>query len=57
VLAGALAGVLGELAGRVLYAHADTHLDPPAASIVLTTFLIGLLDVLGLLSQGVIPAP
>jgi hypothetical protein len=56
-LAGALAGVLGELAGRVLYAHADTHLDPPAASIVLTTFLIGLLDVFGLLSQGVIPAP
>jgi len=56
-VAGALAGVLGELAGRVLYAHADTHLDPPAASIVVTTLLIGLLDVLGLLSQGVIPAP
>jgi hypothetical protein len=56
-VAGALAGVLGELAGRVLYAHADTHLDPPAASLVLTSLLIGLLDVAGLLTQGVIPTP
>jgi hypothetical protein len=55
--AGAIGGAVGELAQRVLYAHADTHLDPPAASIVVTTLLVGLLDVLGLVSQGVIPAP
>ena len=54
---GVLAGVVGELAQRVLYAHADTHLDPPAASIVVTTFLIALLDVVGLLSQNAIPVP
>ncbi|MEF8840063.1 MAG: hypothetical protein V5A62_00355 [Haloarculaceae archaeon] len=56
-VAGSVAGVVGELAGRVLYAHADTHLDPPAASIVLTSLLIGLLDVLGLVSQTAIPVP
>jgi len=55
--AGALAGVVGELAGRVLYAHADTHLDPPAASVVVTTLLLGLLDVAGLISQNVVPTP
>ena len=56
-LAGALAGAVGELAQRVLYAHADTHFDPPAASIVVTTFLLGLLDVVGLISQNVVPTP
>jgi hypothetical protein len=56
-LAGALAGVVGELAQRVLYAHADTHFDPPAASIVVTSLLLGLLDVVGLISQNVVPTP
>lgn len=56
-LVGTLAGVVGEFAQRVLYAHADTHLDPPAASIVVTTLLLGLLDVLGLISQNVVPTP
>lgn len=54
-LAGAVAGLLGELAQRVLYAHADTHLDPPAVAILLTTLLIAVLDVAGVLAQNVIP--
>jgi hypothetical protein len=56
LLAGAVAGLVGALAGevcqRVLYAHADTHLDPPAASIVLTSAAIGVLAAL-----GVFPGP
>ena len=56
-LAGAFAGVVGELAQRALYAHADTHLDPPAASIVVTSLLLGLLDLLGLIAQNVVPIP
>jgi hypothetical protein len=52
---GLLAGGVGELCGRGLYAHADTHLDPPFAGIFLTTFLIALLDILGLLEQSLIP--
>jgi len=52
---GLVGGLLGELSQRVLYAHADTHLDPPAASIVLTTFLIALLDVAGLFLQAFVP--
>ncbi|MFB6296825.1 MAG: hypothetical protein ABEH66_08335 [Halobacteriales archaeon] len=62
VLLGALFGVvgalLGEAAQRVLYAHADTHLDPPAASIVLTSLLIGGLALVGVLPESAwIPLP
>jgi hypothetical protein len=62
LLLGAVFGVLGALAGeglqRVFYAHADTHLDPPAASIVVTTLLIGGLAMLGILpSAAWIPLP
>jgi len=54
-LVGALAG---ELAQRVFYAHAETHLDPPAASIVATSLLIGALAMLGVLpSAAWIPLP
>jgi hypothetical protein len=61
LLLGALFGATGALAGevlqRVFYAHAETHLDPPAASIVLTTVLIALLSWAGLLpSAAWIPA-
>ncbi|WP_136689655.1 hypothetical protein [Halorhabdus amylolytica] len=60
LLVGAVFGVasalVGELAGRVLYAHADTHVDPPAVAIVLTTLLIGLLTTFGIFKQGLIPA-
>ncbi len=52
---GVLAGLAGEVAQRVLYAHADTHLDPPAVAIVLATFLVALLDVVGLFAQNVVP--
>lgn len=55
---GALAGVIGELSARTLYAHADTHLDPPACAIVVTTLLIGLLVLAGVLPNAVVlPMP
>lgn len=59
---GAIFGVIGaffgELAQRVFYAHADTHLDPPAVSIVLTSLLIGLLTMFGVLPHSAwIPTP
>jgi len=47
--AGLIGALLGEFAQRVFYAHTDTHLDPPAASIVVTTLGIGLLAWLGVL--------
>ncbi|WP_435361142.1 hypothetical protein [Haloarchaeobius sp. DFWS5] len=62
ILLGAVAGlvgaVVGELGQRVLYAHADTHLDPPAASIIVTTLFIGMLTAAGLLGDpNVLPDP
>jgi hypothetical protein len=59
---GAVFGVVGALVGevlqRVLYAHAETHLDPPAASIVVTSFGIGLLAMAGVLPSAVwVPTP
>jgi hypothetical protein len=62
MLLGALAGMagalVGELSQRVLYAHADTHLDPPAASIVVTTLAVSLLAMTGLLGDpNVLPDP
>ena len=59
LLVGAAVGVItalaGELAQRVLYAHADTHVDPPAAAIVVGSFLVALLDVVGLFQQSLLP--
>jgi formate hydrogenlyase subunit 3/multisubunit Na+/H+ antiporter MnhD subunit len=62
LVAGGLFGVVGALAGeclqRVLYAHAETHLDPPAASIVVTSFLIGVMALAGVLPSAVwVPTP
>lgn len=55
---GAIAGVAGEFFARTLYAHADTHLDPPAAAIAFTTLLIGLLVLAGVLPNNVVlPMP
>jgi hypothetical protein len=54
VAMGVLAAVVGEVASRLLYAQADTHLDPGFAAIIVTSFLLAVLDVLGLLSQDVI---
>ena len=62
VIVGGLFGVVcalfGECFQRVFYAHGDTHWDPPAAAIVLGTFVIALLYFAGLLGTTVwIPVP
>ncbi|MDY7082833.1 MAG: hypothetical protein SXQ77_10615 [Halobacteria archaeon] len=53
IVTGAVMGAVGALAGellqRVFYAHAETHLDPPAASILVTSFLVGIGSVIGVL--------
>ncbi|MFT4921183.1 MAG: hypothetical protein ACI8XM_000378 [Haloarculaceae archaeon] len=54
---GVLGALAGELAQRTLYAHADTHLDPPAASIVVTSLLITVLASVGLLDPAAVPYP
>jgi hypothetical protein len=55
---GLLGALLGELSERIFYAHGDTHWDPPATSIVMTTFLIALLAIVGVFQTGgVIPVP
>lgn len=54
---GALFGLVGALAGelaqRVLYAHSQTHLDPPAVSIVVTSLFVALLAMVGVLPSAV----
>lgn len=59
VVAGGLFGVVGGLVGefvqRVLYAHADTHLDPAFGSILVTSVLIAALDAAGLFTQSAVP--
>jgi hypothetical protein len=62
LLVGAGFGIVGALFGevlqRILYAHAETHLDPPAASIVVTSFLIAVLAMSGVLASPVwVPTP
>jgi MFS family permease len=54
---GVLGAVLGEGAQRVFYAHGDTHLDPPAVSIVLTSLLLTLLATAGVVDPATIPYP
>ena len=55
---GILGALLGEVYERIFYAHGDTHWDPPATSIVTTTFVIALLAIVGVLpSAGWIPLP
>ncbi|WP_158055922.1 hypothetical protein [Halorussus halophilus] len=44
---GIIAALAGEVVQRVFYSHADTHLDPPAAAIVVGTALIAVLAILG----------
>jgi hypothetical protein len=62
LLAGAAFGILGALLGevteRIFYAHGDTHWDPPASSIVLTTLLIAILGIVNVFpSAGWVPTP
>ena len=51
LLAAALFGLFGAVVGeafqRVFYAHGDTHVDPPAAAIAISTFLIAVLVAAG----------
>jgi hypothetical protein len=55
---GLVGALLGELAQRVFYAHAETHLDPPAASIVGSSLLLGVAALAGVLPSPVwIPLP
>jgi hypothetical protein len=59
---GAVFGILGALAGeaaqRIFYAHGDTHFDPPATSIVFTTFVIAVLAIVGVFpGSGWVPLP
>ncbi|PWN06164.1 hypothetical protein [Rhodohalobacter mucosus] len=57
-LFGIISALLGELTQRIFYSHGDTHLDPPAFAIVLSTFLIVLLYWSGLISDtSWIPVP
>lgn len=57
-LFGIIAALFGELFQRVFYAHSDTHFDPPAAAIVMGTFLIALLAMAGVFpSSAWIPMP
>jgi hypothetical protein len=55
---GVVGALFGELLQRVFYAHAETHLDPPAASIVVTSFLLAVLAMAGVLPSSVwVPTP
>ncbi|WP_255149348.1 hypothetical protein [Halorarius halobius] len=55
---GLLGSLVGELAQRALYAHADTHLDPPAASIVVTSFVVAVLAMAGVFPTAAwVPTP
>lgn len=55
---GILSALFGELIQRIFYAHADTHFDPPAAAIVMGTFLIAILAIAGILpSSAWVPLP
>jgi hypothetical protein len=55
---GLVGGLAGEALQRLTYAGAETHLDPPAASIVVTSLAIALLAMAGILPTAVwIPTP
>ena len=46
---GIIGAVLGEVVQRIFYAHSDTHFDPPAGSIIMTTLSLGLLALAGVI--------
>ncbi|WP_137287495.1 hypothetical protein [Halorussus salinisoli] len=50
---GLVSALAGEVVQRIFYAHADTHFDPPAAAIVVGTFLIAVLTIVGVFPQSV----
>ena len=47
---GVVCALADEVVQRIFYAHADTHFDPPAAAIVVGTFLIAVLAAVGVFS-------
>lgn len=49
---GTIGGLLGEVAQRLFYASAETHLDPPAVSIVVSSLLIAALAWFGFLPDA-----
>ena len=55
---GVFSGLCGELIQRIFYSHSDTHLDPPAAAIVIGTLLIAVLAMTGLFASSAwVPMP
>jgi hypothetical protein len=50
---GVSGALTGEVVQRIFYAHADTHFDPPAAAIVVNTFIIAVLAIAGVFSTSV----
>ncbi len=55
---GIMSALFGEWVQRVFYAHADTHFDPPAAAIVMGTFVIAILALAGVFpSSSYVPLP
>jgi hypothetical protein len=55
---GVSGALTGEVVQRIFYAHADTHFDPPAAAIVVNTFIIAVLAIVGVFSTAVwVPTP
>lgn len=54
---GLTASVIGELAQRTLYAHADTHLDPPAVAILVTSLLLTFAATAGVFESEFVPYP
>jgi len=48
---GLLGAVIGEAFQRVFYAHGDTHVDPPAAAITITTFILAILVAAGVFGE------
>jgi hypothetical protein len=52
---GLLGAVIGEAFQRVFYAHGDTHVDPPAAAIFITSSILAVLAILGVLGSIWVP--
>ncbi len=52
-LFGLLGALVGEAFQRVFYAHGDTHVDPPAASIAIVHTIIALLAIVGVFTTSV----
>jgi len=50
---GLIGAIVGEAFQRVFYAHGDTHVDPPAASIFIVHSLIAVLVIVGVFPTGV----